>query len=131
METKMNRIDMARLSSVNPGQNRPGNTVNRPSSKGLNFEQILEGQKSQTAVKFSKHAEDRMQSRNIVFTDREIEDIGKALVNAEKKGVKDTLILTDKAALIASAKNKTVITTVPKDQLRENVFTNIDGAIII
>ena len=54
-----------------------------------------------------------------------------AFNKAESKGVKDALFLMDDKAFIASIKNKTIVTTVSKEELKDNVFTNIDGAVII
>ena len=50
---------------------------------------------------------------------------------AQKKGLNDTLILVDRTAFIVSVKNNKVITTVNGDELKGNVFTNIDGAVIV
>ena len=54
-----------------------------------------------------------------------------AITKADSKGVQDTLILTDQAALIVSVPNRTVITAMDRGNLSGNVFTNIDGAVII
>jgi flagellar operon protein len=50
---------------------------------------------------------------------------------AAAKGAKESLVLVDEAALVVSIKNKTVITAVDKSALKDNVFTNIDSAIIV
>jgi flagellar operon protein len=54
-----------------------------------------------------------------------------AVAKAESKGVKDTLVLMDDLAFVINTRNRTVITAVNSNELRENVFTNIDGAVII
>lgn len=101
-------------------------------SSGESFESILN--KVQTnggKIKFSKHAQERIESRNINFSDQDVKNIENAVDRARDKGVQTALILMDKVALITNIKNNLVITTVNKDQLKENVFTNIDGAVII
>ncbi|MCT4662516.1 MAG: flagellar protein [Tissierellales bacterium] len=101
-------------------------------SSGESFESILN--KVQTnggKIKFSKHAQDRIESRNINFSDQDVKNIENAVDRARDKGVQTALILMDKVALITNIKNNLVITTVNKEQLKENVFTNIDGAVII
>lgn len=101
-------------------------------SSGESFESILN--KVQTnggKIKFSKHAQDRIESRNINFSDQDVKNIENAVDRARDKGVQTALILMDKVALITNIKNNLVITTVSKEQLKENVFTNIDGAVII
>ena len=37
----------------------------------------------------------------------------------------------DDSAFIVNAKNKVVITVIDKSEMKDNVFTNIDGAIFI
>lgn len=37
----------------------------------------------------------------------------------------------DQAALIVSAKNGTVITAMERDEAKEQLFTNIDGTIVL
>lgn len=82
-------------------------------------------------LKFSKHALQRIQSRNISLNKDELSRIYEAVDKAAEKGVKDSLILTPEAAFIVSVKNRTVITAVDKPNIKNNVFTNIDGAVII
>lgn len=97
-----------------------------------NFNHILNQHiEKDKELKFSKHAVERLQQRNIQLTRQEISKINSALETAAQKGIKETLILMDNRAFIASVKNKTVITAAIDEQLKDNVFTNIDGAIII
>jgi flagellar operon protein len=82
-------------------------------------------------LKFSTHAAQRMQERKIKLDEPTMAKVNEAVRKAEAKGLEDTLILTGDAALIVSVKNKTVITAMDKAQLTGNVFTNIDGAVIV
>jgi len=124
----MNDISIKRLESrlINASQ------VSRTQQEKKNFEQVLEKiyKKNQT-ISFSKHAIERMDERNMELTSEELNKLEMAFDKAEDKGVKDALILMGDKAFIASIKNKTIITTLNKEQLKENVFTNIDGAVII
>ncbi len=86
---------------------------------------------AQQDIKFSKHAVQRLESRNIQLNQTEISRIKDALNKAKEKGIKETLILMDNKAFVASVPNKTIITAALEEQLKENVFTNIDGAVII
>jgi len=124
----MNKINIRQL------ENRLINTnktkINKPISK--DFSQVLnEIQNKDEEIKFSKHAIERLNSRDMNLTSSEISRLKSAFNKAETKGVKDALIIMDDKAFIASIHNKTVITTVNKEQLKENIFTNIDGAVII
>ncbi|MFN8945180.1 MAG: TIGR02530 family flagellar biosynthesis protein [Pseudobdellovibrionaceae bacterium] len=83
------------------------------------------------SLKFSNHAVDRMTSRGVFFNQTELNQINEAVKRAAAKGSKDSLILTDKAALIVSVKNNTVVTVMDKAALKENVFTNIDSTIVM
>jgi len=41
------------------------------------------------------------------------------------------LILLGKKGFIASIKNKTIITALTNEECKENIITNIDGAVIL
>lgn len=102
------------------------NTVNNKS-----FDEVLSNIKKNNKLKFSKHAEQRLYERNITLSDYQVTKLEDAILKAENKGVKEALILLGDTAFIASIKNNTIITTATAEQLKENVFTNIDGAVII
>ena len=82
-------------------------------------------------LKFSAHAAQRLQDRKIALDAPTMVKVNNAIDKAAAKGVDDTLILTKDAALIVSVKNRTVITAMDRASLAGNVFTNIDGAVII
>jgi flagellar operon protein len=90
-----------------------------------NLEQSVQG------LKFSAHATQRLRERQIQFDPETMMRMNEAINKADAKGVQDTLVLTDKAALIVSVPNRTVVTAMDKNNLNGNVFTNIDGAVII
>lgn len=94
------------------------------------FGKILQQQvEKNSGLKFSKHAETRMQTRNILLSQAQKDKIGQAVNKAEVKGVKDSLVLMDNMAFVINVKTRTVITAVNSSELKENVFTNIDGAV--
>jgi flagellar operon protein len=95
------------------------------------FQEILQKVKSVDNVKFSKHASNRLESRNINLTETEITKLNDAVNKADSKGVREALIMMDNKVFIASVKNKTIITASERNELKDNVFTNIDGAVII
>lgn len=82
-------------------------------------------------LKFSAHASQRLQDRKIALDQATMARVNDAIDKAEAKGVEDTLVLTNDAALIVSVKNRTVITAMDRNNLSGNVFTNIDGAVIV
>lgn len=87
--------------------------------------------RNSASLKFSNHAIDRMQSRNIRFTPEEMTRIENAAAKAQAKGAKECLLISDQAAMIVSLKDKTVVTVMDKNNLKENVFTNIDATVMI
>ncbi|MCX7922379.1 MAG: flagellar biosynthesis protein [Clostridia bacterium] len=94
------------------------------------FDKILKSKINEnTGLKFSKHAELRLKARNINLTENQKEKINEAVSRAEGKGVKESLVLMDNLAFVVNVKNKTVITAVSSNELKDNVFTNIDGAV--
>ncbi len=82
-------------------------------------------------VHFSNHAEARLQQRGIQFSREQLTQLESAISKADAKGAKDSLILFKDVALIVSVKNRTVVTAMDGNQLKDNVFTKIDSAVII
>lgn len=82
-------------------------------------------------VHFSKHASQRLFSRGIELSDKTLAGIANAIDRAASKGSKETLVLTDEAALVISVPNRTVVTAFDRDNLREGIVTSIDSAVIL
>jgi flagellar operon protein len=82
-------------------------------------------------LKFSSHASSRLRERKIELDTATMTKISDAVDKADAKGVQDTLVLTGNAALIVNVPNRTVVTAMDRGQLTGNVFTNIDGAVIV
>ena len=98
------------------------------SPKEDSFENVL--QKEINAVKFSKHAQQRLEDRNIQLSDKDVQNLNAAVDKAGEKGSQDSLILLRDLAFVVSIKNRTVVTALDGDKLKDNVFTNIDSAVI-
>jgi flagellar operon protein len=104
----------------------------RSISTGTSFNALFQEELTkQSEVKFSKHALERLQLRNIKLSKEDINKIGDAVNKAAEKGVKEALIIMGNSAFIANVKSKTIITAATEDNLKNNVFTNIDGTVII
>ena len=97
---------------------------------GASFGQVLD-QKLQGELKFSQHARERLKSRNIELSADQLDKLNDAVSKARQKGARDSLILMQDLALVVSVKNNTVVTAVDGQNLKENIFTNIDSAVII
>lgn len=100
--------------------------------QGKSFNSILQQQLQQKeALKFSKHANQRLTSRDIRLSDDQIARLEDGVSKAEAKGIKESLVLMDNVALVVNIENKTVVTALEQSEAREHVFTNIDGAVVI
>lgn len=97
-----------------------------PRPSGPDFGTIL-----QDRLKVSGHAQTRLQSRNIELEGEQWERVMGGVDRAAAKGAKESLVMVDDVALVVSIKNRTVITAVDKASLKENVFTNIDSAVVV
>ena len=110
-------------------------TQSTKTTEGFSFEEIL--QKTQqnevlpSDLKFSKHATNRLSDRNIELTSNQLERLSDGTRKAQEKGIKESLVLVDELAFIVNTKNNTVITAMDQTETKENIFTNIDGAVIM
>lgn len=104
------------------------NYVNRNN----NFEQILKQQLQESKeLKFSKHAQERALQRGIDVTESLMDDLQNAVEKAREKGARELAIIGDKEAFIVNVKSGIVITTMSSLEMKNNIFTNIDSAVII
>ncbi|MCR4595384.1 MAG: flagellar protein [Lachnospiraceae bacterium] len=102
---------------------------------GLSFQDIFQAKAGATAapeisLKFSKHAAGRLEDRNIRMTERQMERLTEGTVRAQMKGIKDSLVMVDSLAFIVNVPNQTVVTAMDQTETDDNIFTNIDGAVI-
>lgn len=94
------------------------------------FEQALN--QAIGGVKFSQHAMQRLQTRNINMTPAQMDQLKGAVDKAAQKGARESLILMNNdLALVVSVRNRTVITAMDGSSIKDNVFTNIDSAVIV
>ena len=96
----------------------------------VSFEEILRNKTNSddNKVVFSKHANERLDSRNIRLTDNQMDRLNEATKLATEKGIKESLVMLDDYSFIVNTKNNMVVTALGKQE--KNVFTNIDGAVI-
>ncbi|MCK1996159.1 flagellar protein [Psychrobacillus psychrodurans] len=106
-------------------------TPRQVASPKKSFLQQLQEASTKSELKVSKHANQRLQERNINISEAEWQIVSEKVSEARSKGVNDSLVLMDQAALIVSAKNSTVITAMDRIEARDQLFTNIDGTIVL
>ena len=102
-------------------------------SQGLSFEEIWKQKTGEVngEIRFSKHASNRLADRNLTLSDNQLSRLTEGLRRAGEKGIKESLVMVDQLAFIVNVPSNTVITAMDQTQARENVFTNIDGAVIV
>ena len=119
-----------------PAPRPAGTPVEIPPTGSQSFRSVLEqtaaaSSTSAEPLRFSAHAMQRLQSRNITLTGDDVSRMNAMADKAAAKGAKQSLFILRDTALVVSIKNRTVITAVDQDSMKENVFTNIDSAAII
>ncbi|MBD5475345.1 MAG: flagellar protein [Lachnospiraceae bacterium] len=106
-----------------------------PKPNTTSFQDILSGKtdsiRTEGEVRFSKHAANRLNDRNIELTKDQVERLNMGAAKAGAKGINESLVIVDSLAFIVNVPNQTVITAMDQTETDENVFTNIDGAVII
>ena len=110
------------------GQPRP--KEDRPAAQPGQFDALLQRELGQQPIRFSRHAQDRLRAGGNALNDGDVARLTSAVDKAAAKGSRDTLVLMDNTAFIVSVKNRTVITAVTGQRRQEDVFTNIDSAVI-
>lgn len=129
----MNRIHNTGGIPFDPGIGQQRSVAQRDSAS---FSDILQHLRQKQGVQFSAHAQHRLNERGIQLSDDTLNKLNQAVEKAANKGARDALVLMpgavegDDLAFVVSVANRTVITAVNGDHLEDNVFTNIDSAVI-
>lgn len=132
----MNTIDQ--MQAVPTGQVGSRPAVEKPQQRNTipprvgNFAELLKKELTRPeAVHFSKHATQRLQSRNIQLTSLDETRLSQGIDRAASKGAQDSLIVLRDLAFIVNVQSRTVVTAVAEENFRESVFTNIDSAVLL
>ena len=121
-------IEQVAGSYLNPSaEARPLGNLNGPSFEDI-FKQKIEGT---SELKFSKHATQRLDDRNITLSQDQSLRLEEGVQKASAKGITDSLVLVDTLAFIVNVPNQTVVTAMDQTESDENIYTNIDGAVIV
>jgi flagellar operon protein len=97
---------------------------------GKSFAEVLRESAGSQAPTFSKHAVQRLERRGLEVGPATLSRLTDGLDRAAGKGSRDAVVLVDDTAFVVSVANRTVITAVGRDQMKDHVFTNIDTAVI-
>lgn len=118
---------------------RQQKSANTQTEGAVSFQEIFQNRALQQRLglgqtgelKFSKHAVTRLADRNIELSTQQLERLKDGARRAGQKGIRDTLVLVDELAFIVNIPNQTVVTAMDSTETNENVFTNINGAVIM
>ncbi|KIY21533.1 MULTISPECIES: TIGR02530 family flagellar biosynthesis protein [Mesobacillus] len=113
---------------ANRSYQKPVKTSKAQTAFSLQLQSALQ---SKTGLTISKHATERLEQRGINISTERWNRIEEKVSQAKAKGVNDSLVLLKDAALIVSAKNNTVITAMGRQEATEQIFTNINGTIVM
>jgi flagellar operon protein len=114
--------------AVTPAGAKPAGGAAAPLS-GPTFQDIFR-QEQAGKLQFSQHALQRVERRGIDLSDGTLQRLETGAARAASKGSRDSVVFVDGTAFVVSVRNKTVITAVDQEHMREHVFTNIDSAVI-
>lgn len=132
----MNKISN-QFSSIEQVTDQYLNTKNSSATQAsaeVSFEEILKQKQDVTEnseLKFSKHASMRLENRHISLSQEQSERLETGVLKASEKGINESLVIVDSLAFIVSVPNRTVVTALDQTESDNNVFTNIDGAVIV
>ena len=113
-----------------PGAPATGAPARRPQTGGPTFADELARAGGSQPLQFSKHALARVERRGIELDGSTMKRLNEGVARAASKGSRDSLVLVDGTAFVVSVSNHTVITAVGSEHMKDNVFTNIDSAVI-
>ena len=119
------------LNPIRNGNNKK-NVNNDTNKSDVSFAKMFQKKlKENTEVKFSKHAQNRLISRDINLSKKDLNQLVTGVKKVEAKGAKDSLIMVNNIAYVVSIQNKTVVTAVDNSSMDERIFTNIDSAVFM
>lgn len=85
----------------------------------------------QPVINFSKHAMERAEERGIELTPDLMDKLAGSVEKAQEKGATNILAFNTTQAFIINVPYGRVITTMSQEEMKENIFTNIDGAVVL
>ena len=110
----------------------PSNEALRAKAAGISFETMLQEQLDKNSpLQFSKHAKERIDQRGIEVSKTLLDSIEGAVSKARSKGARDVVVIGATGAFIVNVPNNMVITTIAGSEMKDNIFTNIDSAVLI
>lgn len=101
-------------------------------AEAASFQQVLADMlRKNSEVSFSKHAVKRAVDHKLDLNDESLSRLNEGVKMASEKNLEEPLILVGSTAFLVNIRNNTVITAMDSSDMKGNVFTNIDGTVII
>ncbi|MBE5959933.1 MAG: flagellar protein [Lachnospiraceae bacterium] len=129
----MNRLYVNQYTSIEQAASQYNVSANKKTvavtEKTKSFAEVLKETATQSELKFSKHASERLQSRNIDLSQAQLERLESGARKAGEKGIRESLVLVDDLAFIVNIPSNTVVTAM--NDKADTIVTNIDGAVIM
>jgi flagellar operon protein len=113
-----------------PPPSGPGAPAAAPTT-GPAFADLLERASTPDRVSVSAHAAQRLDERAIDFSAPVRDRIAGALDALDAKGAREAVLFGDGAAFVVSVPNRTVVTALAPDEMRDRVVTQIDSAVLL
>ena len=82
-------------------------------------------------VAFSKHAITRAEERGIEVTPHLMDQLAGSVERAQAKGATNILAMDGERAFLINVPHARVITAITQEEMKQSVFTNIDGAVFL
>jgi flagellar operon protein len=98
-----------------------GKTTNRPQAQRT---------QTQDGLTFSKHLNERLNRRSLELTPDKLGRLSQAVDRVAEKGARESVVLLDNLALLVSVPNRTVLTAIETEKMKNGVFTNIDSVVV-
>jgi flagellar operon protein len=112
---------------IQPGARSTASPPKTPAG-GPSFADILSQTQAQK-LRFSNHAQKRLDTRQINLTDDGLNRLTHAVDKAEKRGGKESLVMVDDMAFIVNVKDRLVVTAIDAKSRGDGVFTQIDSVV--
>lgn len=102
-------------------------------NSGENFSDVLTQAMlpSDVDVRLSAHAKQRLEMRGITLDTQDMKKLDEAMDKAEEKGAHNSLIVYNGNAFVVNIDNRTVVTALDSSNVAQNVFTQIDSAVVV
>ncbi len=123
------------ISATSPAQGTQINSKVQENANPNAFKDLLSEKLNQanntSTIEFSKHAQQRVQERGITVNEGLLASLSESVVKAEEKGATNILAMNSQSAFIINVQSNRVITAMTQSEMKQNIFTNIDGAVIL